>query len=116
MLEKLFGNAVIEKILFFLLRNEKAYGSEVAQHMNIALYSVQQALKRLEDGGIIVAQSVGKTRVYQFNPRYPFQDELKLFLEKAYTFLPEGDGIKYERAVRKRPRKTGKPLVQLSDD
>lgn len=111
MLEKLFGNPVIEKILFYILINEKGYASQMKKIFNIPLYSIQIALARLETGGIIVAQQEGKTRIYQFNPRYPLLKELKIFLTKAYSFLPEDYKSKYyEVPVRKRPRRTGKPL------
>lgn len=117
MLEKLFGNAVIEKILFFLLKNEKSYGAELSKVLKTPLYSVQKALIRLEDAGIIVALEEGKTRVFQFNPRYPFLRELKAFLEKAYTFLPiEYKKQIYEAPKRTRPRRTGKPLNRIKND
>jgi hypothetical protein len=77
----------------------------------IPLYSVQMALRRLEKGGIIVRQPAGKTQIYQFNPRYPFLEELQIFLKKAYSFLPESQrsGL-YEAPIRKRPRRKGKPI------
>ena len=56
MLEKLFGNIVIEKILFYLLANEKGYASQLKKELGIPLYSIQIALTRLEQGGIIVRQ------------------------------------------------------------
>lgn len=111
MLEKLFGNVTIEKILFFLLANERCYGSQLAQRFDSPLYSFQNALERLEKGGIIVSFKVGKTRTYELNPRYPFLIELKAFVKKAYAALPSK--IKetyYEPALRKRPRRSGKPL------
>jgi predicted transcriptional regulator len=111
MLEKLFGNIVIEKILFYLLANQKAYATEIKDSLKIPLYSVQIALARLEQGGIIVRQPQGKTQVYQFNPRYPFLNELKAFIKKAYDSLPEDLQTRfYEAPVRKRPRRQGKPL------
>ena len=111
MLEKLFGNVVIEKILFYLLANEKGYASELKTALNIPLYSIQIALARLEQGGIIVRQPHGKTQVYQYNPRYPFLGELRTFLRKAYHSLPQELRKKiYESTVRKRPRRKGKPL------
>lgn len=117
MLEKLFGNVVIEKVLFYLLINQKGYGSQLSAVLRVPLYSVQKALQRLEDGAIIVALEEGKTRVFQFNPRYPFLEELKAFLKKAYVFLP--DTIKlglYEAPLRRRPRRTGKPLKRVTVD
>ena len=111
MLEKLFGNVVIEKVLFYLLANQTGYATELKRALGIPLYSIQMALARLEHGGIVVRQSQGKTQVYQYNPRYPFLDELKAFLKKAYDALPESLRKKfYETSVRKRLRRKGKPL------
>lgn len=111
MLENLFGNPVIEKILFFLLVNEKCYPSQLKSAFDTPLYSFQRALDRLERGGIVVNHRLGKTLIYQFNPRYPFIKELKAFLQKAYdTFPGEIKEKNYEPIVRKRPRKLGKPL------
>jgi predicted ArsR family transcriptional regulator len=111
MLEKLFGNVVIEKILFYLLSNGQGYATQMKTALGVPLYSIQMALGRLEKGGIIVRQPQGKTQLYQFNPRYPFLDELKAFLSKAYHALPENlRETLYEPPIRKRPRRKGKPL------
>ncbi|MBN4066955.1 winged helix-turn-helix transcriptional regulator [Simkania negevensis] len=111
MLENLFGNPVIEKVLFYLLKNEKTYASQLYRTFETPLFSFQKALERLEKGGIIVSQKEGKTRLYFFNPRYPMLKALTLFLEKAYSFLPNSFRIKYyESRERKRPRRKGKPL------
>lgn len=111
MLEYLFGNTVIEKVLFYLFVNQKCYPSQLKRVFQMPLYSFQRALGRLEQGGIIVSHKQGKTLVYQFNPRYPLLNQLKAFLEKAYEFFPERVRQKYyEPIVRKRPRRLGKPL------
>jgi len=111
MLENLFGNAVIEKVLFYLLKNKKGYPRELSTKLDIPLFSCQKALERLEKGGVVVSQLEGRTRLYQYNPRYPFLKELTQFLEKAYTFLPkEMQEVYYEQPDRKRPRRKGKPL------
>lgn len=52
---------------------------------------------------------VGKTRVYEWNPRYLFLPELRAMLEKALTRLPGSIQEKYFRE-RMRPRRKGKPL------
>ena len=112
MLERLFGNPVIEKIFFYLLANKACYGSQLSKTFSIPLYSIQLALARLEDGDIIVASKVGKTVLFQFNPRYPFLKELLIFIEKAYSSLPQDLKEKYyEPVTRKRPRKRNKPLM-----
>lgn len=109
MLESLFGNIVVEKILLFL----QAYGDGYARIMSrtyaIPLNGILQQLRRLENGGIIVGQNKGRTRVYMFNPRYPFLKELKDLLQRALDLLPEEETKKYYR-MRTRPRRKGKPL------
>lgn len=111
MLQPLFGAKSIERILFFLLMNQRCYGSGLSRTFDVALSPFQKALDRLEAGGVVVSFLEGRTRMYQFNPRYPFLDELKRFLEKAYTFLPSDIKARfYEPNIRKRPRRKGKPL------
>lgn len=113
MLEDLFGNPVIEKVLFYLLVNKKCYPSQLKKVFQVPLYSFQRALLRLEKGGIIVNNKEGKTLMYQFNPRYPFLEELTKFLKRAYESFPEEFRIKYyEPIVRTRPRRHGKPLKE----
>jgi hypothetical protein len=111
MLESLFGNGVIEKILFYLVVNEECYASQLKEVFHAPLFSFQRGLARLEKGGVIVSHRKGKTLLYQFNPRYPFLKELKLFLERAYDGFPQDIRDKYyEKMTRKRPRRQGKPL------
>lgn len=111
MLESLFGNESIEKVLFFLLQNQTCYALQLKKQFGTALSPLQQALLRLEKGGILASTVVGKTRLFQFNPRYLFRKELFSFLERAYETLPlEIKRKYYEKPERKRPRRTGKPL------
>jgi predicted transcriptional regulator len=111
MLEGLFGSKIIERILFYLIANEKCFASELQRQFKLPLFGIQNALARLEKQGIIVSFKEGKTRIYQWNPRYPFVNELKVFIEKAYSFLPDVMKEKiYEPITRKRPRRAGKPL------
>jgi len=51
----------------------------------------------------------GRTRVFEFNPRYIFLPELKALLEKAFSFYPQEERNRLQM-VRRRPRRTGKPL------
>lgn len=76
---------------------------------DIPVNGIQQQMDRLENGGVLVSSLVGKTRLYQFNPRYPFLKELKSLIQKAMDFLSENELNKYYRK-RTRPRKKGKPL------
>src|SRR3972149_11545808 len=102
MLEPIFGGKNIERVLFFLLINHRCYGRQLSCIFQQALSPIQKALDRLERGGIIVSFLEGKTRIYQFNPRYPFLQELKRLLDKAYVFLPqEFKDQYYEQKIRK---------------
>lgn len=109
MLEGLWGNPVIEKIFFTLLRYGEGYPLGMAKTFGEPVNRFQQQLKRLEDNGIIVSRLIGNVRLYTFNPRYPFLNELKALISKAYEFLPEGEKNKYYKK-RTRPRRAGKPL------
>ena len=108
MLEPLFGNSVVEKILFYLLIYENGYIRGIAGLFGVPVRGVVQQLKRLEDGGVVVSQLKGNIRLYQFNPVYPFLGELKALLQRAMDVLPEEEIEKYYR-MRTRPRRKGKP-------
>lgn len=111
MLELLFGNQTTEKILFYLVKNEDCYGTDLAKRFDLALYGIQRTLNKLERAGIVVSFNKGRTRYYQFNPAYPFLQELRVFMEKAFLFLPENIQEVYIQPLqRKRPRRQGKPL------
>ncbi|MBI4826781.1 MAG: winged helix-turn-helix transcriptional regulator [Nitrospirae bacterium] len=111
MLEILFGNQNTERILFTILLSEKCYAKQLADHFGTALFGFQTTLQKLEKANILVSFKEGSTRIFQFNPRYPFLQELKQLIQKAYEFLPKDIKEKYYEPVsRTRPRRTGKPL------
>ena len=109
MLESLFGNVTVEKILFFLYTYGEGYPLGMAKVFEEPVNRMQQQLRRLEEGGIVVSRLVGRVRLYTFNPRYPFLKELRSLLSKAYEFLPEDEKESYYR-LRTRPRRAGKLL------
>ena len=85
------------------------YAQEIARFFETSLTPIQKQLEKLELGGVLVSQTAGRTRLYSFNPRYPFLDELQALLDKALTFYPEESR---EALVmnRRRPRRAEKPL------
>jgi len=109
MLEGVFGNIIIEKILFTLYFYGEGYPLGMAKTFGEPVNRFQQQLRRLEDAGVIVSRLSGRTRVYTFSPRYPFVNELKALVGKASGFLPEKEKNAYYRK-RTRPRRAGKPL------
>ncbi len=111
MFESLFNSRLIEKVLFYMTANDRCFGNELSKTFEVPVFGIQRALTRLENQGILVSTIEGRNRIYHWNPRYPFLSDFKTFIAKAYSSLP--DTIKkkyYERPVRKRPRKKGKPL------
>ncbi len=108
MLEPVFGNATIVKILFAIETYGQAYPTELSRLFGIPVNGIQQQLARLENGGVVVSTLEGRTRVYRFNPRYPFLGELRALVQKAMEFLPEKEVECYYRR-RTRPRRKGKP-------
>lgn len=111
MFEYLFSNKNVEKILMYLSLHEKANASELKKTFGTALDPIQKTLRKLEEGGLLVSFLEGKTRVFEWNPRYPFLVEVQSLIKKAFKFLPENMQQSYfQMTKRKRPRKTGKPL------
>ena len=88
MLKSLFGCKSVERILFYLLVNEKCYAHQLHRMLHIPLTPIQKALARLEEGKIINSTYEGKTRIYQFNSDYPLLNELEMLLKKAFQQLP----------------------------
>lgn len=77
---------------------------------NSSLDPIQKTLRKLEEGGLLASFLEGRTRVFQWNPRYPFLNEIQALAKKSYEFLPSQMQEIYQATKRKRPRKTGKPL------
>ena len=109
MLEPLLGSATCEKVLVFILTRNEGYATGIAEFFDTDLYGVQKQLEKLEVGGVLVSRTAGRTRLYQFNPRYPFLDELRNLLEKALSFYTEEERDQL-LMNRRRPRRRGKPL------
>jgi hypothetical protein len=95
--------------LLFLLARGEGYPNEIARFFEVDSYLIRRQLEKLEGGGVVSSRFAGKTRLYSFNPRYPFLPELKNLLKKALSFYPEEvrQGLLMSR---QRPRRRGKPL------
>ncbi len=109
MLAKLLGGETAEKVLLYMTVYEEGYARQISRVFGIAFDSVNKQLKKMEDAGILVSIMKGRTKVFSWNPRYPFLAELKAFLKKAHDYLPEEEKEKYYRQ-RTRPRKSDKKL------
>jgi hypothetical protein len=109
MLEPLLGSKGSEKVLIFMAARAEGYAREISRFFEVDLYTIQNQLNKLELGGILASQMKGRTRIYTFNPRYPFLKELKAILDKALTYYPEEERDKLVMN-RRRPRRRGKTL------
>jgi hypothetical protein len=109
MLEPIFGSRVRELVLCYLSARKQGYAREIAEFYQTNLSPVQTQLNRLESGNVLVSTLSGKTRVYSFNPRYPFLQELLNLINKTIAFLPQQNQDELF-LVRKRPRRKNKPL------
>jgi len=109
MLEPILGSTSSERVLIFIFSRDEGYAREIARFFGSDPDSIQKQLARLESGGVLVSKTAGRTRLYSFNPGYPFLNELKMMLQKALEFYTEEEREKLIMN-RRRPRKAGKPL------
>ena len=109
MIEILLGSKNAERVLLYLFTREEGYAREIASFYNTDLKPIQMQLDKFEKGGVLVSRSIGRTRPYEFNPRYPFLNELKALREKALSFYPAKEQEELTMN-RRRPRAKGKTL------
>lgn len=109
MLQAIVGSPTAEKVLLYLQNYEQAYGREIADTFDIAQSQVQKQLLKLEAGGVLVSRTIGRTRLYQWNPRNPLVPSLRELLRLALDSLPAAEQQRYFRR-RTRPRRSGKVL------
>jgi len=109
MIEVLLGSKNAERVLIYIFAREEGYPREIARYFNTDLKSIQNQMDKLEASGVLVSRAVGRTRPYEFNPRYPFLNELKALLEKALSFYPAKEQEELTMN-RRRPRSRGKEL------
>jgi hypothetical protein len=109
MLQPILGSENAERVLVFILARNEGYATEIARFFETDLSGIQNQLEKFEVGGVLVSQTAGRTRLYAFNPRYPFLNELRSLLEKALSFY---NAETQEKLLmnRRRPRRRGKPL------
>lgn len=109
MLASLLGSVNKERVLIYLAARGKGYSREIARFFDAPLFPVQKAMGKMEAAGVLVSRSVGSTREYEFNPRYPARKELASLLDRALSFYPAPlrDRLLLNRS---RPRRKGKPL------
>ncbi len=109
MLEAVLGSEGAERVLMFLAARKQGYAKEIADFWKMRVSTCQSQLSRMERDGLLTSEQFGRTRVYSFNRRYAFSEDVQNLLLKALSFRPPElqDALHYQR---KHPRRSGKPL------
>lgn len=105
MLESIVGSVPAEKVLLYLQNYDQAYGRVVAATFGISNSQAQKQLLKMESGGLLV----GRTRLYQWNPRNPLVPPFRALLNAALDSLPAVEQQRHFRR-RTRPRRSRKAL------
>jgi DNA-binding transcriptional ArsR family regulator len=108
MISSPFGSKTRTQALVALSLLESSYPRELARLFGSAVNGVQAALRSLERDGLVVARSVGRTRAFQLNPRYFAASAVRALLDRLASADP--DLRERVSAMRRRPRRTAKPL------
>ena len=103
-----FGSGTRTRVLLALRLLSESYPRELARLLALPLASVQRALASLERDGLVGARPVGRTRVYRLEPRYFGYRELQQLLLRLTE--PNADLRARVAGLRRRPRRSGKPL------
>jgi predicted transcriptional regulator len=103
-----FGSQTRTRLLVALELLEQSYARELARLLGASLSAVQKGLASLERDALIAGRLVGRTRLFQIDPRYFAAAQLRALLTKM---LVVDRGLKAQAAeLRRRPRRTGKRL------
>lgn len=103
-----FGSRTRTRILLALQLLTESYAREMARLLDANLSNVQRGLQSLERDGLIAGRAVGRTRLYRLNPRAFARRELERYVERLLE--PESELRARAARLRRRPRRTGKPL------
>ena len=103
-----FGGAARTRVLLALRLLSESYPRELARVLERPLSGVQKALIGLERDGLVAARSAGRTRLFRLDPRYFAHADLAAYLLRLTG--PEVMLRGRVAALRRRPRRTGKPL------
>lgn len=103
-----FGSSARTRLLLALRLLSESYARELARLLELNFSGVQKALRSLEADGLVAGRAAGRTRLYRLSPRAPARRELESYLERLLE--SEGDLRSRAAGLRRRPRRTGKPL------
>jgi DNA-binding transcriptional ArsR family regulator len=103
-----FGAQGRTRVLLALRLLSESYPRELARILDAPLSSVQKALSSLEKDGLVAARRAGRTRLVRLDPRYFAHEDLQRLLLRLTE--PEAALRRRVNSLRRRPRRSGKPL------
>ena len=109
MLEGIFGNKTAEKVLFHIFHYGEIHAAGIAKDYSISENQVRNQLERFENANILTSKIVGRSRLYQYNPKSPFTKSIQDIIKIAYNSIPLNER-KTIFQERRRPRKKGKTI------
>ena len=103
-----FGSQARTAVLLALRLMLESYPRELSRILDRRLSGVQYALRSLERDGLVASRMRGRMKLYRIDPRYFAYETLQSYLLRLAE--PEGPLRRRIEALRRRPRRTGKPL------
>ena len=110
MLDEIFGNRTVERIYLHLFHYGEIHARGLSSDYKTSVAPFVGQLNRLESAGLLVSRTIGRSRIYQFNPKSPFTNLIKKIVEIAYESMTLSEREKLFQ-TRRRPRRKGKPIL-----
>lgn len=111
MLEKLFGNETLALIFLNLFHYGEVYSAMLEKNTGTASRAILNQLNKMEEIGVFVSRQVGRTRLYQFNPKNPAVKFIKEIINISYSNMTIEMKEKMFKE-RMRPRAKGKEVIR----
>ncbi|MCO4754938.1 MAG: winged helix-turn-helix transcriptional regulator [Bacteriovoracaceae bacterium] len=111
MLEKIFGNKTLSIILLNLYHYGEVYAALIEKNTGTGSRAILNQLSKMEEAGVFVSRTRGRTRLYTFNPKSPFVKPINNIIEIVYSNMT----IKQKEQMfneRQRPRAKGKEVIK----
>jgi len=103
-----FGSVSRTRVLLALRLLGESHARELSRLLGFSLSGVQRAILSLERDGLVAGRAAGRTRLFRLDPRAFARRELERYLDRLLEAEP---ALRARVAsLRRRPRRTGKPL------
>jgi DNA-binding transcriptional ArsR family regulator len=103
-----FGSPSRTEVLKYLRLLGESFPRELARLTGIRLSAIQKALSSLERDGLVAGRTVGRMRMFTLNPGFFAVRELEALLARLAS--SDSEATQTAARLRRRPRRTGKPL------